>query len=129
MKACLGSYKLNDDLNAFIYDETSHYFGGYYHIKIRLLVEVPVCAHMFDSNNDWLDAEKTLGSIVTFERILEKMAVLESELEVVKKQLITSCETNHIPYLKHADFARRFVNRCYKEKLTKRDFNQRQYNA
>jgi hypothetical protein len=117
MEPVLCSYQLAEGLVAEVRDETIHYFGGYFHVKISLTVVVPVVESMFAVPEEWRDARMRLGDTVRFERILEKMAVPEHELASVKQQLLHACESNQLPYLRHPDFARRFVAGRYRELL------------
>ncbi|BCS54006.1 hypothetical protein [Geobacter sp. SVR] len=101
--------KLSDGVTAAILDATCHYFGGYYHVRLRVEAEVPLSASWFDSTSDYRDALERLGASVRFERSLEKMAVPENEIEDVRQALLQSFEVNVQPYLSRPDFARRFV--------------------
>ena len=105
------------DVNHFIYltlsDETSHYFGGYYHVKVLAFCDVPLSAVFFDSNSEFLDARDLMGDSVRFERTLEKMAVPENEIAHVRSQLVDAFNETTLGYISTPDFAGRFVRSAY----------------
>jgi len=100
-------------------DETSHYFGGYYHVKVLAYSDVPVLEPFFDNNEEFMDARTRLGEFVRFERLLEKMAVPENETESVRDQLVDAFKETTVVYLSTADFAERFVRAAYLKCLKK----------
>lgn len=114
------TYKLDNGLTATVHDETSHYFGGYFHVRIMMRVMVPLRAVLFDVSAEFEDALQRIGKSVSFERTLEKMAVPEQDLDSVRVQLLQSCETNLLPYLNRSDFEARFVRSQYQKSLKKK---------
>lgn len=112
-------YQLKNGLAATITDETSHYFGGYYHVKLQVTVALPLCADYFASSVEFDDACHRLGDSISFRRTLEKMAVPEHEQETVRQQLCAAFEANLLPYLSHSDFASGFACQTYRAKLNK----------
>jgi hypothetical protein len=111
---------LGGGVQATACDLTSHYFGGYYHVRIRISADVPVAAGAFADTSEFQDAIRRLGNFVGFSRILEKMAVPESEIDVVRQQLLASFDTNLLPYLLRDDFADSFVRSEYRKALKSR---------
>lgn len=110
-------YHLENGLTAFMADLTSHYYGGYYHVRIRVTVEVPLSPAFFDARCSCDDAMKRLGASITFCRTLEKMAVPDNELAVARQGLLDSFEANLLPYLSRPDFPCRFVRQEYARSL------------
>lgn len=104
---------LGGGVTAEVVDATSHYFGGYYHVKIRISADVPVTPKSFDTDADFRDALNRLGSTVRFSRELEKMAVPEGEIATVRRQLLDSFDSNVLSYLSRDDFAASFVRSEY----------------
>lgn len=100
-------------------DETSHYFGGYYHVKVMAYCDVPLIEGFFGSNAEFMDAKSRIGESVRFERIMEKMAVPENEIEPVRKQLIDSFKETTLNYLAAHDFAGSFVRSSYLKLIKK----------
>lgn len=100
---------LADGVTAFVHDDTSHYYGGYYHVRLLITADFPLCSSWFDSEPEYQDAVRRLGSTLCFKRTLEKMAVPSSEVEAVRTGLLESFETNVLNYLNRPDFPRRFV--------------------
>lgn len=113
-------YSLDNGLITTINDETIHYFGGYFHVRMAVRVIVHLSESMFTSHDAHKDAHQHFGSTIRFERLLEKMAVPTQELQTVKQQLIQSFEINLLPYLNRSDFGTSFVNSQYKLILKKR---------
>lgn len=102
---------------ATVKDSTSHYFGGYYHVRILISADVPVTAASFEAAADYENAVVRLGHSVPFSRILEKMAVPDAEIEVVRQQLLAAFDANVLPYLLRDDFVTSFVRSEYQKKL------------
>lgn len=109
----LREYPLSESLVVCLNDETGHYFGGYYHVRLVVRCTVPLQEGMFASIGEFEDARAALGENVRFERVLEKMAVPVQELDLVKDALLEAFETNFLPYLKHSGFAHGFVKKQY----------------
>jgi hypothetical protein len=107
-------------VQATVRDQTRHYFGGYYHVRIQVSADVPVSAVTFVDEAEFQDAVKRLGAIVSFNRILEKMAVPDNEIDVVRQHLLESFDTNVLPYLLRDDFAGSFVLSEYRKALKSR---------
>lgn len=106
---------LGDGLQARLSDLTSHYFGGYYHVRIQFRADIPVSAGVFADASEYRDAVQRLGAVVTFSRTLEKMAVPDSEIDTVRQQLLADFETNVLPYLVRDDFSGSFVRSEYRK--------------
>lgn len=109
--------RLGGGIQATVSDHTRHYFGGYYHVRIQVSADVPVSAGAFADSTEYQDAVRRLGAFVSFSRVLEKMAVPDSEIDVVRQHLLASFDTNVLPYLVRADFAGSFVQSEYRKAL------------
>ena len=90
-------------------DQTRHYFGGYYHVRVHVCCDVPLEQSSFSGEAEYLHALKTMGQQVRFERLLEKMAVPETDIAAVRSRLISNFRKTGIAYLAQPDFASRFV--------------------
>lgn len=115
IRTCL----LGGGITAEIIDVTSHYFGGYYHVVIRVSADIPVVRNAFESDGDYQDALRRLGETVRFTRDLEKMAVPEGEIDAVRSHLLDAFDTNVLTYLSRPDFACNFVRSQYRTALQK----------
>ena len=104
---------LADGIIAVIHDVSSHYYGGYYHVRLQVTAEVPLCGDWFGSLSEYEDALGRLGTTVCFKRTLEKMAVPATEVDAVRFRLLESFETNVLAYLCRPDFPSRFVLSVY----------------
>lgn len=113
----LRSYKIADGLQAAVEDDTSHYFGGYYHVRLHISVDVRISEGWFDSRETYRGAVARLGKRVTFTRTFEKMAVPDNEIDAVRATLLNAFETNLLPYLLRDDFPRRFAESEIKKAL------------
>ena len=111
--------ELDSDLCITLLDQTRHYFGGYFHVKVLAYCDVSVDPAYFDDDAERSDAAGKMGASVRFERILEKMAVPESGIESVRSQLIQAFHETTIDYLSAADFAPRFVRSEYLKRIKK----------
>lgn len=98
-------------------DQTSHYFGGYFHVKVKAGCDIPLILAYFEHAAEFSAAVEMLGMSVRFERVLEQMAVSENELEAVRSRLIESFTETTRSYLSSPDFAPRFVRNEYRMSL------------
>lgn len=112
-------------IQATVSDHTRHYFGGYYHVRILVSADVPVSAGAFGDASEFQDAVKRLGNLVCFRRTLEKMAVPDGEIDLVRQHLLASFDTNVLPYLLRDGFADSFVRSEYRKVLKSRAACQR----
>lgn len=101
--------ELAEGIVAVISDVSRHYFGGYYHIRLQVTADVPLCLAWFGTAAEYEDALRQLGKSVRFSRILEKMAVPLDEVADVRNALLDSFEANLLGYLSRPDFPCRFV--------------------
>ena len=102
-------YPLSGGCQAIVRDETRHYYGGYYHVRLQVEAEIALMPEWFESESLYKDALNRHGSAIRFYRLLEKMAVPEWEIVAVRQSLINDFEINLVPYLLRPDFPRRFV--------------------
>ncbi len=111
------------DVNQYIHlslcDQTSHYFGGYYHVKVQAYCDVPLVEEFFENVEKFRDARSRMGELVRFERIIEKMAVPRNEIEAVRNQLVNAFNETTLVYLSAPDFAGRFVRSAYLKCINK----------
>lgn len=110
---------LNSALSVTLLDQTLHYFGGYYHVKVLAYCDIPLELSYFENDVELDDAVAKMGTSVRFERILEKMAVPESGIESVRSQLTQAFHETTIAYLSVPDFAPRFVRSEYRKRANK----------
>lgn len=111
---------LGGGIQATVSDNTRHYYGGYYHVRIQVSADILVSAGTFADASEYQDAVTRLGAFVRFNRTLEKMAVPDSEIEVIRQHLLASFDTHMLPYLLRADFAGSFVQSEYRKALNSR---------
>ena len=100
-------------------DQTCHYFGGYYHVKLLAYCDIPLEQSYFKNAEEFSAAVDKLGTAVRFERVLEKMAVPEAEIVLVRNQLTNSFHATSIAYLSLPGFAPGFVRSEYQKFIKK----------
>jgi len=106
-------------------DQTRHYFGGYYHVKLLACCDIPLEKSYFDNAEDFAAALGKMGTTVRFERVLEKMAVPEAEIASIRNQLTKAFHETAVAYLSSPDFAPGFVRREYQKCINKAPHIQR----
>jgi hypothetical protein len=106
-------YDLGGGITATLRDETRHYFGGYYHVRIEVGADVPLSAPAFADPKEYRDALRLLGERICFRRVLEKMAVPEADIAAVRQGLLDAFDTNVLSYLSRPDFPERFMRSEY----------------
>jgi hypothetical protein len=100
-------------------DQTRHYYGGYFHVKVLAYCDISLEQNYFENDAEFRDALGKMGVTVRFERILEKMAVPEADIESVRVQLTQAFRDTTGAYLSVPDFIPRFVRSEYKKRVTK----------
>lgn len=110
---------LGPSLSITLVDQTSHYFGGYYHVSVLAYCDIPLEQSHFEDAAEFSSAIEKMGTTVRFERVLEKMAVPESGIERVRSQLSQDFRKTVAAYLANADFVPRFVRSEY-QKIAKK---------
>ena len=113
----ISTIRLNELINVVLCDETRHYFGGYYHVKVLAFCDMPFSENYFNCGAEFLDARSRMGESVRFKRVLEKMAVPQDEIESVRNRLITAFNETTLAYLAAPDFAKLFVRSAYLKKI------------
>jgi len=108
---------LDSALCITLQDQTRHYFGGYFHVKVLAYCDIPLEQSYFENDAEYGDAVKKMGISVRFERVLEKMAVPESDIESVRCQLTQAFHETARAYLSIPDFAPCFVRSEYRKRV------------
>lgn len=110
---------LNSDLTVTLVDQTQHYFGGYYHVKVLAYCDIPLEKSYFADAAEFSLAVELMGMTVRFERLLEKMAVPESEISDVRNALTRCFHATTKKYIAVPDFPLRFVQTEYVKRTKK----------
>ncbi|KAB0666626.1 hypothetical protein F6V25_04195 [Oryzomonas japonica] len=106
-------YDLGGGITARLRDETRHYFGGYYHVRIEVSADIPLSASPFAGPEEYQAARRLLGERIRFRRVLEKMAVPETDIATARQSLLEAFDANVLPYLSRPDFPERFMRSEY----------------
>jgi hypothetical protein len=110
---------LGSQLSITLVDQTRHYFGGYYHVKVLAYCDIPLEQNYFENSEEFGDAVAKMGMTVRFERVLEKMAVPESAIASIRSQLTQDFRETATAYLSAEEFAPRFVRSEYQKCVKK----------
>lgn len=116
---------LHAALSITLTDQTRHYFGGYYHVKLCACCDIPLEQRYFETAEEYSAAVDRLGTAVRFERVLEKMAVPEADIETVRNQLTNAFRETALAYLSSPGFAPGFVRSEYQKCIKKAPHMQR----
>lgn len=116
----LQTYALPSGVEMCLFDATRHYFGGYYHVRLEAKADIPLHREYFRDSQLFEDALERLGVTVYFGRSLEKMAVHCDDIILVRNSLLEAFEATVLKYLRHQEFAKRFVGTEYAKCLSKR---------
>ncbi len=100
---------LENGLLIYIYDHTRRYYGDFYRVKIEIFFEIPLQKKFFESDIDYVNAQKYLGSSLAYRRFVEQMGVPSTGIERVRDLLIHNFKENSLPYISMFDFPRKFV--------------------
>ncbi len=100
----LAAIHVSSDLAVTFHDQTRHYFGGYYHVRVLVFCDIQLLSHYFTHDSEYDTARKLLGESVRFERILEKMAVPTADVEKVRDHLVDTFRSTAIHYLSRPEF-------------------------
>lgn len=106
-------YDLGHGITAKLRDETRHYFGGYYQVRIEVSAHIPLSASPFSGPEEYQAARRLLGEQICFRRVLEKMAVPETDIAAARQGLLEAFDANVLPYLSRPDFPERFMRSEY----------------
>lgn len=108
----MGTLKLLHTLNlpngllVSIYDQTTVYFGDYYHVRVKI-----ICS-LHRETDVWKRhcPEDAVFQSVSYSRILEKMAVPSEDVERVKKSLLNDFDRTSLPYIASAGFPKKMID-------------------
>lgn len=115
----IATIELPSGLCLSLHDESRHYFGGYYHVRISAYCPVTLVRDYFETDSDFKAAQTVLGPVARFEKILEKMAVPADDVATVQNQLIAAFNLTTRHYLESPGFAKAFVRSEFKKCSTK----------
>jgi len=115
----LHTLNLSNGLLVSIYDQTTVYFGDYYHVRVKIICSLHSGASVWKQ----LCPENAVLQSVAYTRILEKMAVPSEDVECVKKSLLNDFDRNSLPYISSAGFPKKMIdNELRSRKLPARNY-------
>lgn len=89
---------LPNGLTVSINDHTRHYYGDFYLVKLEVVCSVSVPHELLATSGDLLDES------ITYRRFIEQMGVPATEVELVKKSLLSHFTTHSLSYLAAQNF-------------------------
>ena len=115
----LHTQNLLNGLLVSIYDQTTVYFGDYYHVRLKIICSLHSEASAWKQHCPGNVALKS----VSYTRTLEKMGVPSEDVQSVKKSLLDDFDRNSLPYIASADF----LNKLIDKELRSKKFPARNY--
>jgi hypothetical protein len=106
-------HELPNRLLLRVEDQSNRYFGDYHRVRLVIRCLVPVRAEHFSASQDPIAAADAaaalLGKEVIYEKALERMGVVGSEVETTRQLLLEQFVQTNQPYLARDDFPARFI--------------------
>ncbi len=116
MGKILKEYILSNGLKVIIFDETIRYFCNYFNVVLKLYSHINIDSSIFDDEHLYNEVMNFLGDKLIYTKTITKNAVIEVELDSVKKIVLKDFEQNCLPYLSKQSFIKKFVLKKLKEK-------------
>ncbi len=116
MGKILKEYILSNGLKVIIFDETIRYFCNYFNVVLKLYSHINIDSSIFDDEHLYNEVMNFLGDKLVYTKTITKNAVIEVELDSVKKIVLKDFEQNCLPYLSKQSFIKKFVLKKLKEK-------------
>ena len=116
MGKILKEYILSNGLKVIIFDETIRYFCNYFNVVLKLYSHINIDSSIFDDEHLYNEVMNFLGDKLIYTKTITKNAVIEVELDSVKKIVLEDFEQNCLPYLSKQSFIKKFVLKKLKEK-------------
>ena len=108
--------ELENNLTLELYDGSKEVVQDRWLIKLIVRLAVPVDPSVADiSEIDWDKIKTALGARLMFEQKRERNFIGVEEKDAVFQSLCENYKTTQMPYLKHPEFAKRFILSRYKE--------------
>ena len=109
MADLLRDIPLANGLTVSIFDHTHRYYGDFYRVRLEFSCMTPICEAYFAERQSFEEAQRLLGDIVTYRRIVEQMGVPSTEIERVREKLIQNFIDHSLPYFTADDFPEKLV--------------------
>lgn len=88
-----------------VYDHTTNYFGDYFHVTLEVTHEIPLADHAGKPRV----ADAASPAVVSYSRLLQRMAVPSAQLEDVRQSLLEEFKRHTLPYLLKPGFSARLA--------------------
>lgn len=109
MTSIIREMTLGNGLIVRFYDQTRHYYGDFYLVKIEIVCEVFLSPDCFDDPGDFEDARRLLGVPAVYRRTLEQMGVPSTAIGTVTNRLLDNFISHSLPYFSAPGFVARFL--------------------
>lgn len=106
---CLDKIMLTNGLTVEILDLSRAIAEDTTKVELLFRMEIKLDESYFAQKEQWEMTRRIFGDSVFFENRIERTFVDNSDQDKVRRALIDSFKSDSLPYLSHADFARRFA--------------------
>ena len=116
---------LSNGLTVRFFDATRRYFGDYHQVRVKICLDVPLSADLFDDAASYDAAVKTLGPKVQYLKEIEHQGVPTLSTSEMVQKVIQQFINHSLPYFQNPAFPRKFVH----SQLNRRALKSRSYIA
>ena len=102
------------------FDQTNRYFGDFNRVKISVIATIPILASSLPA--DLQKVAATYPGFIVYEKSLEQMGVVTSQVKTVTESLVTSFITSVGSYLEKQSFAENLLRKDLHEKMERSYF-------
>ena len=102
------------------FDQTNRYFGDFNRVKISVIATIPILASSLPA--DLQKVAATYPGFIVYEKSLEQMGVVTSQVKTVTESLVTSFITSVGSYLERQSFAENLLRKDLHEKTERSYF-------
>lgn len=110
MGSLIREIPLQNGLTLRYYDQTRHYFGDFYLVKLELVCNIPLQLEYFETSSMFDEAKQLIGDSAVYRRAFEQMGVASTAIGAVSDRLIEHFTRNSLTYFSSCSFPVKFVN-------------------
>lgn len=100
---------LANGLTVRFYDATRRYFGDYHQVRVKISLEVPLSADLFDDAGSYEAAVRVLGPKVQYLKEIEHQGVPTLSTAETVQRVIQQFINHSLSYFQSPAFPKRFV--------------------
>ncbi|GAM11558.1 hypothetical protein OR1_03874 [Geobacter sp. OR-1] len=110
MSEILREIRLDNTVLVRFIDQTTHYYGGFFHVSVLVVCEVGVIPEHCSAGLNYEETVMLLGPTALFKKRLDRMGVPQEEIESMKTQLIDQFWEFSRGYLSDSTFPCRLIS-------------------